>query len=672
MRAAWIVAASLRSRRGSRAGNASARRCREARHGGVRQLLQRRGAAARSRAAWRCCTRSSSARRSTRSRRWLEADPVLRDRAVGNRPRAVEQSVFAGASAGRAAADRPGDGGARQPPPARRRRASASSSTRSPSLYDRFDSVDQPSAHARVSRCHGPAVGDISRGPGGRGLLRARARGGRGSGGQDLRRSVEGRRDPREAVDGAARSSRAPALHHPQLRRAGARVAGRRRGAPLREDRAGRAARAAHAVAHVHAPRLLAGFDRHQHPVGGRGAEGQRHRRRAARHRTTRPTPTCRPDRTRPPAASSIRCRNAIAPRTGHARRGARRAGGYALAAIPARYALERGAWADAARLDTRTIAVRLRRRADLVRARARRARGREDLPSAKAAVDELQKCIDRTIEAKENYWVEQVTIQKIGASAWVALAEGGRPRRWRDARGGGSRRSDREVGDLSGTARPGARTARRHAARVEAAEGSAGGVRENDGEGAEPVPRASPARPRRPPSRAIAQPRGRTNELLTIVAKADTPGRPSSRPPGRRSELRGVERTRRARARPLPCATRAARRRPARRCRQGRRPPSTTGTRRILLVSIRSVQSSTTASSRIVIAGEVMHDARVSVSGLRPSAIARTTMSRSVMIPASVAIVATTGTEPQSRPTIVFATSCNGVSWQQRGGRAS
>ena len=99
-------------------------------------------------------------------------------------------------------------------------------------------------------------------------------------------------------------------------------------------------------------------------------------------------------------------------------------AGVYAAAAIPARYALERGAWAEAARLDTRTTPFAY---ADALTwfARALGSARTKDLPSAKAAVDELQKCIDRTIEAKETYWVEQITIQKIGASAWVALAEG-------------------------------------------------------------------------------------------------------------------------------------------------------------------------------------------------------------------------------------------------------
>jgi hypothetical protein len=99
-------------------------------------------------------------------------------------------------------------------------------------------------------------------------------------------------------------------------------------------------------------------------------------------------------------------------------------AGGYAAAAIPARYALERGAWAEAARLDARTTPFAY---ADALSwfARALGSARMRDVPAAKAAVDELQKCIDRTIDAKETYWVEQISIQKLGASAWMALAEG-------------------------------------------------------------------------------------------------------------------------------------------------------------------------------------------------------------------------------------------------------
>ncbi len=99
-------------------------------------------------------------------------------------------------------------------------------------------------------------------------------------------------------------------------------------------------------------------------------------------------------------------------------------AGSYALAAIPARYALERGAWAEAARLELRPSAFGY---VDGMTwfARALGAARMRDLPAARTAVDELQRSIDRTAQAGETYWIEQVTIQKLAASAWLALAEG-------------------------------------------------------------------------------------------------------------------------------------------------------------------------------------------------------------------------------------------------------
>ena len=99
-------------------------------------------------------------------------------------------------------------------------------------------------------------------------------------------------------------------------------------------------------------------------------------------------------------------------------------AGAYARAAIPARYALERGAWADAAALETNTSAYPY---ADALTwfARALGAARMRDVPAARAAVAELQKCVDRTTQAQETYWIEQLTIQRLGASAWLDLAEG-------------------------------------------------------------------------------------------------------------------------------------------------------------------------------------------------------------------------------------------------------
>ena len=99
-------------------------------------------------------------------------------------------------------------------------------------------------------------------------------------------------------------------------------------------------------------------------------------------------------------------------------------AGAYALAAIPARYALERGDWAAAARLESRATRVAY---ADALTsfARAIGASRTGDVAAARTAVTELQAAADKLTADKEAYWAEQVSIQKLGASAWLALAEG-------------------------------------------------------------------------------------------------------------------------------------------------------------------------------------------------------------------------------------------------------
>ncbi len=98
--------------------------------------------------------------------------------------------------------------------------------------------------------------------------------------------------------------------------------------------------------------------------------------------------------------------------------------GGFATAAIPARYALERGAWADAARLEPRETKM-LQADALTWFARALGAARGGDAATARTAIDALRKLSDQLAAAKENYWSEQVAIQALDASAWLALAEG-------------------------------------------------------------------------------------------------------------------------------------------------------------------------------------------------------------------------------------------------------
>jgi hypothetical protein len=99
-------------------------------------------------------------------------------------------------------------------------------------------------------------------------------------------------------------------------------------------------------------------------------------------------------------------------------------AGVFALAAIPARYALERGAWAAAAKLEVHPSRFAF---ADAMTwfARALGSARIRDAGGADAAAAELQTLSERLSQAGETYWAEQVAIQRLGASAWRALAAG-------------------------------------------------------------------------------------------------------------------------------------------------------------------------------------------------------------------------------------------------------
>lgn len=99
-------------------------------------------------------------------------------------------------------------------------------------------------------------------------------------------------------------------------------------------------------------------------------------------------------------------------------------AGFYAIAAIPARYALERGAWAEAAALEVARTPVPF---AEAVTwfARGLGAARKGDTAGAQAAIASLQGLHDRLVSAREAYWAEQVDIQRLGVAAWLDFAAG-------------------------------------------------------------------------------------------------------------------------------------------------------------------------------------------------------------------------------------------------------
>ena len=96
----------------------------------------------------------------------------------------------------------------------------------------------------------------------------------------------------------------------------------------------------------------------------------------------------------------------------------------FAVAAIPARYALERGAWAEAAALEPRASSYPYTE-ALTYTARAIGAAHTGDTAVIKASIDALQRITETLSAQHESYWAEQTEIQRREASAWLAMAEG-------------------------------------------------------------------------------------------------------------------------------------------------------------------------------------------------------------------------------------------------------
>jgi hypothetical protein len=100
--------------------------------------------------------------------------------------------------------------------------------------------------------------------------------------------------------------------------------------------------------------------------------------------------------------------------------------GPYALAASPARYAVERGDWKAAAALEVRPSPLP-EVQAITYFARAVGAARSGDPAAAKADIAKLGELHDKLVQAKDAYWAGQVDIQKQIATAWVLYAEGKR-----------------------------------------------------------------------------------------------------------------------------------------------------------------------------------------------------------------------------------------------------
>lgn len=100
----------------------------------------------------------------------------------------------------------------------------------------------------------------------------------------------------------------------------------------------------------------------------------------------------------------------------------------YAFAAIPARYALERGDWREAAALKLSPADLAWGKfpqaEAILVFARGLGAARSGDVAAARKDVERLQALQEAMTEAKMGYWVGQTDFQVKAVNAWIALAQ--------------------------------------------------------------------------------------------------------------------------------------------------------------------------------------------------------------------------------------------------------
>jgi tetratricopeptide (TPR) repeat protein len=100
--------------------------------------------------------------------------------------------------------------------------------------------------------------------------------------------------------------------------------------------------------------------------------------------------------------------------------------GHYALAAIPARYVMERRAWTEAIALQPRTTPFLF---PDAIThfARGLGYARTGDAASARKEESRLAQLRDGLAEQKNTYWSSQVEVQRLAVDAWIALAQGAR-----------------------------------------------------------------------------------------------------------------------------------------------------------------------------------------------------------------------------------------------------
>lgn len=95
----------------------------------------------------------------------------------------------------------------------------------------------------------------------------------------------------------------------------------------------------------------------------------------------------------------------------------------YAIAAMPARYAMERGAWRELMQLQPQPTTLHFPE-AITHFARALGAARSGDVSAAQKDAEELARLHKALHDAKNNYWATEVEVQRLAVAGWIALAQ--------------------------------------------------------------------------------------------------------------------------------------------------------------------------------------------------------------------------------------------------------
>ncbi|MGZ5071730.1 MAG: tetratricopeptide repeat protein [Usitatibacter sp.] len=96
----------------------------------------------------------------------------------------------------------------------------------------------------------------------------------------------------------------------------------------------------------------------------------------------------------------------------------------YAMAAMPARYVFERGAWLEAAKLQPIGSPYPFVEAITYFTRSVGEARS-GDLAAARKDAERLETAYNALVAAKNTYWATEVEIQRLAAAGWIALGEG-------------------------------------------------------------------------------------------------------------------------------------------------------------------------------------------------------------------------------------------------------